>query len=620
MIANPVTSTTSSIPTTTTNMARTTSDTSTDPSPAPSSSTTGSANKGVAGRINYAQWDKVAKDLVQEADRHDEEEARKAKEALGLHGKYARSQAEADEKAKAELVAKTKKTLEKYQKRESQLMETLSGLFGPVREGGAVDSDPANEDEAKRSDPTVVRVTRDRLEAGKRVVTICDTSGQSLDDKVVLTTDLSLLESQMAVNHAAKTFDEDAENAVADEASGTPRCVYGVIKVFVANVHNCTIHVKCKVISGSLEVHNCTNVRIVVDRDATVATIQADLSRDLIVEFRDAPSGKNNPLLGPKHRMHWGDDKDDRIFHAGVSNMLVRIVKDGFEESKIVADYLKDGATSVGNATPEEFQFVTSCLNGALVTEQVVRAGNTTGKNVRAMTPREVEEERKKRERAAELAVAMAEDMIQIRDKDGNVLARKTEPSPSVSEAVENDDDDAVVEEVYGGMTQDEIKEVAAECEQNKVRGNEAFGAGEYGQAILLYSLALDKADELPDAAGTAASPSSSANNNNNNSKSTSTKLFPRDVLYSNRSACFLKLGQHEKALSDADLALLCNPHNVKAGFRKGLALHAMGRYREALPVLAEAYRLEPKNKQIQQALQFCEVRLQQEMRKAHES
>jgi tetratricopeptide (TPR) repeat protein len=171
------------------------------------------------------------------------------------------------------------------------------------------------------------------------------------------------------------------------------------------------------------------------------------------------------------------------------------------------------------------------------------------------------------------------------------------------------------VEEVYGSMTQDEIKEVVDECEQNKTRGNEAFGAGEYGQAILLYSLALDKADELPDAGGADDGPSA-----NSKKKSTSTQLFPRDVLYSNRSACFLKLGQHEKALDDADLALACNPNNVKAGFRKGLALHAMGRYREALPVLAESYRLEPKNKQIQQALQFCEVRLQHEMRKTHES
>jgi FK506-binding protein 8 len=61
---------------------------------------------------------------------------------------------------------------------------------------------------------------------------------------------------------------------------------------------------------------------------------------------------------------------------------------------------------------------------------------------------------------------------------------------------------------------------------------------------------------------------------------------------------------------------LQINPSNVKANFRKGLALHASGQYKEALPVLAAAAKIEPSNKQIQQALKFCEVRLEQEHRK----
>jgi len=58
----------------------------------------------------------------------------------------------------------------------------------------------------------------------------------------------------------------------------------------------------------------------------------------------------------------------------------------------------------------------------------------------------------------------------------------------------------------------------------------------------------------------------------------------------------------------------------VKGVFRKGLALHAMGRYREAIDALAKAQKVEPKNKQIKQALQFAEVRLHQEMRKRMET
>merc|ERR1712176_974980 len=136
----------------------------------------------------------------------------------------------------------------------------------------------------------------------------------------------------------------------------------------------------------------------------------------------------------------------------------------------------------------------------------------------------------------------MAEDMIQIKDKDGNVMATKAASKAQVDE---------VVEEVYTSMTKADVDAIVAACQENKANGNTAFGTGEYGQAILLYTLALDKSDELPD----------------NDDK---TKLFPRDVVFSNRAACFLKLGQHEKAVKDAAQAASINPENIKAWFRWG--------------------------------------------------
>jgi len=100
-------------------------------------------------------------------------------------------------------------------------------------------------------------------------------------------------------------------------------------------------------------------------------------------------------------------------------------------------------------------------------------------------------------------------------------------------------------------MGKEQIDSIVNECDKNKARGNEAFGAGEYAQAILLYSLALDKADELPD--------------KDDPLPAAKTQLFPRDVTLSNRAACFLKLGQHEKAEADATKAAEINPENVKA-------------------------------------------------------
>ena len=46
---------------------------------------------------------------------------------------------------------------------------------------------------------------------------------------------------------------------------------------------------------------------------------------------------------------------------------------------------------------------------------------------------------------------------------------------------------------------------------------------------------------------------------------------------------------------------------HVKGLFRQGIALHAMGRFREACPILGKALSLQPKNQQIKDALMFAE-------------
>mmetsp|Transcript_27623 Transcript_27623/g.60951 ORF Transcript_27623/g.60951 Transcript_27623/m.60951 type:complete len:586 (+) Transcript_27623:148-1905(+) len=579
------------------------------------SSTSSSARPGKAGRCDYDQWDKVTRTLVNDVEDEEKKETEASKKALGLDGKYAQSQADADERKKAADVLKAKKVLENYQKRESAVRAELRGILGPPPSANGVDEESPAE-KSKSSESKTVRITRELMDAGKRVVVISDTSGASQSDTIVLTADLSLLESKMKVNTTTtpKKYAEDAENDV-DEAKVTAaapeRKIYGVIKCFLSNVHDCTVLIKCKVISGTLEMSHCTNVVVKIERDATVATIQADLCEDISIVFNDAPSGKNGTTnaagipvdtsANSKNRIYWGQDKEDRIFHAGVKNMKVQINRDGFLETERICDYLKDGAKAIGNATQEEFQFVTSCLDEELVTEAVVREGSTTGQNARPLTKREIEAEKAKREKAGNMALNMAENMIKFKEvnQDGKKKAIKAEETKEPAVPVVEDVGEEVVE-IYGSMTKEEIHAVVKECEQNKARGNEAFGSGEYAQAVLLYSLALDKAAELPD---------------DTNDK-TKKQLFARDVTLSNRAASFLKLGQHEKAADDAKLAHEYNDKNVKALFRHGLALHAMKQYQEAIPILAQAHKLEPKNKSIKEALQFAEMRLNQELRK----
>lgn len=151
-------------------------------------------------------------------------------------------------------------------------------------------------------------------------------------------------------------------------------------------------------------------------------------------------------------------------------------------------------------------------------------------------------------------------------------------------------------------VTAREKEELANQAERQKLCGNQSFVAHEYSQAAVHYTMAIDHASHMEKTA--------------------------RDVMlcacYSNRAACFLKLGQHEKALEDATKCIESNPHFVKGHFRRGLSLHALGRYDEALPSLGKALELENKKnkasiRQINEAIKFAEVKYGKLMQKRRE-
>lgn len=587
----------------------------------------GSSVPTTAGRTNYGKWEKIATDLVADHEREEEAEAAAAAAKLG-HDKYARSQSEAEEREKAAKVEKTKQMLDAYKKREEGIVQALDGLLG---EGS--------------TEKSTVYVTREMMGAGKRVATLADTTGPG---KIILTEDLSNLESAMPANALAKpkTYEGDAENDVVEEeqkqqsdaGQQQTRSIYGLIKLHLHNLRDCTVIIRCKIITSTVEISNCHNVTVKVESSATVATVQADLCDGLHVQFWDAPSNQNTSLHGMlppslakqaaanmKTTVFWGEDKNDRVLHAGVTDLRVSTYRDGYQDLTTTADYKEMGAKAVGNATPEEMQFVTSVVDGELITEKVARNGNGSahGGSSRVMTEREVEEERKRKENAP-----CPENLIRFIDvnkdkgKDATADETKTEKGDNVkssptSTADKKDED--VVEEIYCSV---DVDAVVRDCEAQKAKANESFIAGEYAQAVLLYTLVMDRCAELPDsdeADKIMAEAQTKEVFSSKNATPPMKQLFPRHVILSNRSASFLKLGEHEKALKDAEQAVALDPTYVKAAFRKGLALHAMGRYQDAVPALGAAHTIEPKNKQIKQALQFAEVRLQQEMRKRME-
>eukprot|EP00933_Yihiella_yeosuensis_P052164 TRINITY_DN5017_c0_g1_i1.p1 TRINITY_DN5017_c0_g1~~TRINITY_DN5017_c0_g1_i1.p1 ORF type:complete len:386 (+),score=105.76 TRINITY_DN5017_c0_g1_i1:40-1197(+) len=115
------------------------------------------------------------------------------------------------------------------------------------------------------------------------------------------------------------------------------------------------------------------------------------------------------------------------------------------------------------------------------------------------------------------------------------------------------------------------------EAEKQRQAGNEMFRASDFAQAAALYSLSLQLDPE-------------------------------QGAVWANRAQCWLKLGDHEKALADATKCSEVDPKNPKGWFRKGMSLHAMKRYAEAIPALIEAEKLEPTNKQVTDAIKMAQM------------
>ncbi|CAN6334852.1 unnamed protein product [Urochloa humidicola] len=106
-----------------------------------------------------------------------------------------------------------------------------------------------------------------------------------------------------------------------------------------------------------------------------------------------------------------------------------------------------------------------------------------------------------------------------------------------------------------------------------KTRGNEACAKGDYLGATYLYSLAMHM-DPLLDA-----------------------------TLFSNRSLCWLRLGNGGQALLDAQQCRMLCPHWPKAWYREGTALSLLKNYKAAASAFLEALNLDPANDEIKTAL-----------------
>lgn len=285
---------------------------------------------------------------------------------------------------------------------------------------------------------------------------------------------------------------------------------------------------------------------------APLNTLQLDLCSD--VEVTMAP-GIAQPCFG---RPGFADyaPAQPRVVHAGVTNLSISAQR--------------SGGGDIPNA-PSGASYVD--LVERTATESDVTAG-TPAEEVQFITqliPNGSEFE-------TERLVRVGERMLTTRE-----LRDEQEIAPVVNSNI-----------VEAGTTEGAM----ATAQRRKEEGNEAFKQREYMQAMALYTMAID-----------AAPPAACEASEENQGKPLAA------VCRCNRAACFLKLGQHEKALEDADECIAMAPAFAKGHFRKGMALHAMQRHSEAMPHLLKARDLAPKDNSIKEAIKFCEFRAREQMK-----
>jgi len=359
-----------------------------------------------------------------------------------------------------------------------------------------------------------------------------------------------------------------------------------LIKIFVEHCENLTLKLNVKLMTQHVECHDCKGCTFEIKQ--TISTIQIDQSLDCTIQYSPGCF----------------EGADDRVYSAGCTNLTINCDHTTFGPSTVAHSYLLDGSAQVNENTKEEYQFVArfSEENKKIINEHLMRVGNkfltkSTVENanldeaatlaIREQKKAEVSREHTHTLRAGQVTlnclIVHAESLYKNRERPCR------SPCSSPCRHAPNTLLPTLPLNSYSRLT---LPPPPPQAEQHKLEGNDAFLQGEYAQAILFYSMAIDKVQSLANGGGL------------------------EHLCLANRSACFLKMGHHEKALADANKCVDIEPTYIKGVFRKGMALHAMGSYEEALPVLGQSLKMEPNNKQVKQALQFCEAKLQMEMRK----
>lgn len=326
------------------------------------------------------------------------------------------------------------------------------------------------------------------------------------------------------------------------------------IKVQMQDCKRCVLTIRGKVITETLELWECEACRVTVG--SRMATIQVDACHDLTLAFAKA-------------------EFFDRVLSAGL-----HAGKLSFDDAPQLGTPTVDFVALCAERKDETIsdktdQFITRLVEGAVLTELIIRLCNdfpTTEREAREFELRT----RMKHEKLDEvvdgmLGSSIGKDMTEAeREQMKGMFAKQSDAASAAK---------IEAEQTAEGRQ-------AARVAFKKNGGNDEFKQGNFQQAAVLYTEALG----LDDA---------------------------QHALYSNRAACFLKLGRYAQAREDATKCIELAPDFCKGHFRLALALQAEDKYGEACAAFDKVLTFEPSNKDAKSGLQVAQMQVERQRRQA---
>lgn len=325
------------------------------------------------------------------------------------------------------------------------------------------------------------------------------------------------------------------------------------IKVQVEHCEDTTVDVQARALTETVEVWQCerTSVRLGV----AAKTVQIDKCTDLKMTYAEAGFF-------------------DRIMSTGARKTTI-----AFEDAAELGTAVDfDALQAERPETPlsdDIDQFITRRLTptGALTTELVIRLCNEF-----PTTEREVREFEQRTKMHADKLDEVVDGML------GSSLGKTltAQEREQMKTMLKEQADQASQAQAHAEQTVE--GRFAARVEFKKKQGNEAFKAAEFQQAAVFYTEALSLDAQ-------------------------------QHTIYSNRAACFLKLGRYVQAREDAEACIKLAPDFAKGHFRLALALQAEEKAADACAAFTKVLELEPKNKDAAAGLNMARMQAERARR-----